>query len=63
LASKPPFPVETEYLWTEYIKIKRGCENIDYVSLQAYENLTGVEFAPWEIDLFIDLDFIRRTNG
>jgi len=59
---QPEIPQDLEYLWLEYIDIRNGCENIGYVEIDAYQRVTGSTLIPWEIDLMIKLDSIRRTT-
>ena len=60
----PTLPDEIEYLWFIYLEIRKGCERIHYTDLDAYSRIMGIEFAPWEALLLLDIDLIRcHDNG
>lgn len=50
-------------MWEKYLAIKKGCESIGYVEIDAYQRLTGAELEPWQVDLMLELDVVRRNNG
>ncbi len=59
----PDFPKDVEIIWCKYLAIKKGCERIGYQELSAYTHITGDNLTPWEVDLLIDLDILRRSDG
>lgn len=59
----PKCPVELEYLWDLYKEIKQGCENITYVDINAFDNLTGSGINYFESIALIEIDKIRRLSG
>jgi len=56
-------PAELDYIWGIYIDLRKGCDNVGYVELDAYQRVTGLLLSLWEIELLLDVDLIRRSNG
>jgi len=63
LQDKPDLDDNLTYLWNDYCDIRKGCENISYLELQAYQNVSGNNLTPWEVSMMLELDLIRRQNG
>lgn len=59
----PDYTAGVSFAWEKYLKINKGCDSIGYESLESYMNTTGDYLSNWEIDLFIDLDIMRRKDG
>jgi hypothetical protein len=62
LESRPSCRIELLYLWSMYNSILKGCDNIGYIELSAYERVTGEKLQKWESALMIDVDIIRRRQ-
>lgn len=63
LRNKPDLPSEGLYLWLMYRDIRKGCENIGYAEIAAYQQVTGDILTHWEVDLMIEIDLARRLSG
>lgn len=63
LANKPELDIDLVYLWNKYVEVKQGCERLTFSEIAAYGQLTGYEFSPWEVDILIQIDSLRRENG
>ena len=60
----PELPVELEYLWLQYVEIRKGCVTVSYQDIDAYSRVSGYELTPWESDLMLKIDMKRvQTNG
>ena len=59
----PEYSDEVAIMWSRYLKINKGCESVGYAELVAYGAVTGEALEPWESDLMIDIDMMRRSNG
>lgn len=59
----PDFSQDVAILWEKFIKLNKGCEQIGYVEIDAYQRITGNTLEHWEIDLVIEIDSMRRSNG
>lgn len=59
---KPECPDELTYVWDIYLKVKKGCDVIDWQSIANYQSATGDKLSPSESELLIDTDYLRRTN-
>lgn len=62
LRDKPELPEKLEYLWTEYVAIKKGCENITWTALKDYQMVSGSCLNVWESYLMLEIDVLRRNN-
>ncbi len=63
LLNAPQMPDNLEYLWQEYIDIRKGCDQLSYIVIDAYQDVMGYELSPFEIDLLLEVDLLRRTSG
>ena len=52
----PPLPEELEHIWARYVDIKRGCDRINYESLNAYTNITKATLTQFETDCILKID-------
>jgi len=59
----PVLPDNLKHVWKEYGDIRKGCENIGYVELIAYQQATGNRLSPFECSLMLDLEVARKSNG
>lgn len=59
----PELPLELVYLWEAYFDVKKGCDCIEWLDLDHYQNVTGSILSPWEASLMIDIDMVRRRHG
>lgn len=50
-------------LWKMYLAVNKGSGNIGYLEINAYCERMGEDLTPWETDLMIDLDIMRRSDG
>lgn len=50
-------------MWNKYIAVNKGSENIGYQEINAYCERMGENLTPWETELMIDLDIMRRSDG
>lgn len=50
------------YLWNEYCRIRKGCSCVDWQVLDSYCERSGVNLSPWESELMLDIDLIRRKH-
>lgn len=55
LANAPPMPAGCEYLWLMFCDL-RNAGKVTYSELVAYQQLTGVNLSPFEIDVMRRLD-------
>lgn len=63
IKSKPDCPYAFRYLWPLYTKILKGCERVGYLELAAFNQLSGENLTPHEVDLIIEIDVIRRNKN
>lgn len=63
LLDKPDLNNDLVYLWNMFVEIRRGCEKIGFIDIDAYSRVTGVEFSSWECSLMIEIDEAWRNNG
>ena len=63
LLDKPNLDEDLAYLWHMFIEIRRGCEKIGFIEIDAYSRVTGVELSSWECSLMIEVDEAWRNNG
>jgi len=59
----PTLPDNLKHVWKEYGDVRKGCENIYYVDLVAYQQITGNKLSPFECSLMLDLEDLRKANG
>ena len=59
----PEFGGDVAIIWAKYLRLNKGCDSVGYAEIDAYCRLTGDNVNPWEIDLLIDLDVMRRVHG
>jgi len=58
----PDLPDNLQYLWIEYINIRRGAEVVDYKEIESYLNVTGGQLTPWEISVILEIDKTRLKD-
>ena len=46
-----------------YMDIKSGCKDLSLIELDAYQNISGVEFSPWEASTMLDIERLRKSHG
>ena len=63
LENEPALDPKMVYLWSLYLDIKSGCENIRYTDIDAYSRTTGIMFTPWEVSIMVHIDRLRASNG
>ena len=63
LEERPRLPHALRYLWDEYWQIKRGCEAVGVLEIDAYQRLTGSAFDAFEFDALLEIDLKRRERG
>jgi len=64
LKDKPSLRPEAAYLWRMYCDIKRGCEFVRLVDIDAYTRLKKVSLVAWEVDILLDIEQERcRQHG
>ena len=56
----PELPEELEYIWLQFLEIRKGAIAIGYAELDAYSRVTGYELTPWESELILKIDALRR---
>jgi len=59
----PDLSDEGRVMWNKYLSINKGSTNIGYSEINAYCERMGEELTPWETELMIDLDIMRRSDG
>jgi len=59
---RPICPNELAYVWDIYLSIRKGAETVDYNALNSYVNLTGDRLNSNEINLLLDVEYIRRND-
>lgn len=62
LIDMPEISVAGNVLWQLYLDIKKGCEAVGYMEIQAYKNVTSCTLSPWEASLMVSIDR-ERLNG
>jgi len=63
LEDRPDCPFEMLYLWSLYNALLKGSDNILWSDIRAYEDVSGVKLTPFEANLMIDIDLIRRNQS
>ena len=51
------------FLWSLYVDIKKGCDEITYANLSAYESVKQKKLTSGEADLMLKIDSLRKKNG
>lgn len=60
----PELPEEIEYLWLQYLEIRKGAVAVGYIELDAYSRVTGCNLTPFESELMLKIDIARvKENG
>lgn len=59
LRDRPKCPPEFQYLWEMYADIKRGCENVGVVEIDAYCRLAGEKLTRREVNLLLKIEQAR----
>ena len=59
----PDLPEAMEYLWLQYVEVRKGLVDVDYIGLDAYSRVTGYELTAWESELMLEIDLLRNRNG
>lgn len=62
IEERPQCPGELHYVWDIYLNIRKGAESVDYNALNNYVNLTGDRLNSNEINLLLDVEYIRRSD-
>jgi len=62
IKDRPKCPDSFQYIWDIYLLIRRGCEAVDYQVINSYVNVTGDKLTHREVDLLIEIEYLRRTN-
>jgi len=62
LKDKPELNPDLSYLWDMFIEMRRGCDKIGFLEIDAYSRATGIELTSWESSLMIEVDEAWR-NG
>jgi hypothetical protein len=63
ISGMPEFTKDVEIMWNEYLRVNKGCDRITYSEIASYQTVTGKTLTPWEIDLMLDIDILRRSDG
>ena len=58
----PDLPYNVAHIWEEYVVILNGCEDVDYVTLDAYQRVTGNNLSAWECSVMFKLDTVRKKH-
>ena len=58
----PDFPDEVEYLWLQYVEIRKGAVQIGYAEIDHYGRVTGCELTPWESEIIMKIDKARLKD-
>lgn len=61
----PPFPEAVRYLWDAFwrIRSRRGAGPLTLGEIADFIRLTGVQLAPWEVEIIERLDNAWRDAG
>lgn len=59
----PDYDDNISTLWELYIRLNKGSKDITYADIAAFQSLTDITLTPWEIDLMLDIDILRRKDG
>lgn len=62
LKDKPALRPEAFYLWSMYCDIKRGCEFVRLVDIDAYTRLKRLSLTAWEVDTLLDIEQARCAS-
>lgn len=57
----PELPEELHYLWMQFIEIRKGAVAIGYAELDAYQRVTGCTLSPFESEIMLKIDMLRRS--
>jgi len=62
LQERPVLDENLVYIWNLYTDIKKGCDGLSYVDLDAYQRITGITITPWEISVLLETENLRVSN-
>jgi hypothetical protein len=54
----PELPDSCKHLW----RLLTTLETVSYGELEAYQRVTGDDLAPWEIDVIMQINLLRRAE-
>ena len=63
LQERPTLQENLIYIWNLYTDIKKGCDGLSFVDLDAYQRITGVIITPWEASIMLEIENLRVSNG
>lgn len=63
MESQPVLDSNLVYIWDYYLDIKKGCDTVGYLEIDAFQRVAGVDFTPWEASMILELDKVRKANG
>lgn len=58
LSNAPALPPEAYHIWHLFSRL----ESVTYTELDAYQRQTGDDLAPWELDVIMSLNLVRRAE-
>lgn len=59
----PEYDDNVSAMWELYIKLNKGSHELSYADIVAFQSLTDMRLTPWEVDLMLDIDIMRRKDG
>jgi len=62
LQERPVLDENLIYIWNLYNDIKKGCDGLNFIDLNAYQQVTGLTITPWEASVLLETENLRVSN-
>ena len=59
----PCLPVELEYIWLQYIEIRKGAATVGYNDIDSYCRVSGSVLSAWEAEIMLQIDMLRGFDN